>query len=578
MATDIIGALGAGSGIDVKTLATSLVEVERAPRERVLNTKIDDKERRIAGFSALMLSLESVKTAFQKLNDLNDFNAGTTNNSAPTVLSAVTTSAAVPGHHTVEVKQLAAAQRDASGAFSSATQTLNSGSAFSIQLTLDGVAQSSLRVATATPQGIVDAINDSDQGVTAQLIDTGDESTPYKIVLAGPVGADGTFSFSTDDASGTARADTLSFEAATADGTITISGVSVEITAGQTATEVAEAARAALAAADFITGVTGRSVATGGTAGTLTLQWAASDGADPLLTSSDDDSTGATVIISATPIAFVSGSAVGSLDLADSNLKTAADAIVVIDGLSVTRSNNTVDDVIPGVYIDLLATNVGVPADIRVTRDTATIKENLQALVSVYNDVMSDIDILAGERSDDTEDVYSGSLKGDSIVRSIKSQLRAMFVDNSSTPGSSLTAFRDLGLDVDRSGVMSLDSTTLDTALSDNFDDVVTLFSADTNNQTTVGVASRGLAGDAVQTINDLISSRGSIATQSAGSQTSIDAYKLKLETLDTRMVALLARYTKQFAIMENIVGQSNAMRDSLKSTFEGMMAMYTNK
>ncbi|MDG1107178.1 MAG: flagellar filament capping protein FliD [Burkholderiaceae bacterium] len=578
MATDIIGALGAGSGIDVKTLATSLVEVERAPRERVLNTKIDDKERRIAGFSALMLSLESVKTAFQKLNDLNDFNAGTTNNSAPTVLSAVTTSAAVPGHHTVEVRQLAAAQRDASGAFSSATQTLNSGSAFSIQLTLDGVAQSSLRVATATPQGIVDAINDSDQGVTAQLIDTGDESTPYKIVLAGPVGADGTFSFSTDDASGTARADTLSFEAATADGTITISGVSVGITAGQTATEVAEAARAALAAADFITGVTGRGVATGGTAGTLTLQWAASDGADPLLTSSDDDSTGATVIISATPTAFVSGSAVGSLDLADSNLKTAADAIVVIDGLSVTRSNNTVDDVIPGVYIDLLATNVGVPADIRVTRDTATIKENLQALVSVYNDVMSDIDILAGERSDDTEDVYSGSLKGDSIVRSIKSQLRAMFVDNSSTPGSSLTAFRDLGLDVDRSGVMSLDSTTLDTALSDNFDDVVTLFSADTNNQTTVGVASRGLAGDAVQTINDLISSRGSIATQSAGSQTSIDAYKLKLETLDTRMVALLARYTKQFAIMENIVGQSNAMRDSLKSTFEGMMAMYTNK
>lgn len=284
------------------------------------------------------------------------------------------------------------------------------------------------------------------------------------------------------------------------------------------------------------------------------------------------------MIISATPTAFVSGSAVGSLDLADSNLKTAADAIVVIDGLSVTRSNNTVDDVIPGVYIDLLATNVGVPADIRVTRDTATIKENLQALVSVYNDVMSDIDILAGERSDDTEDVYSGSLKGDSIVRSIKSQLRAMFVDNSSTPGSSLTAFRDLGLDVDRSGVMSLDSTTLDTALSDNFDDVVTLFSADTNNQTTVGVASRGLAGDAVQTINDLISSRGSIATQSAGSQTSIDAYKLKLETLDTRMVALLARYTKQFAIMENIVGQSNAMRDSLKSTFEGMMAMYTNK
>ena len=53
---------------------------------------------------------------------------------------------------------------------------------------------------------------------------------------------------------------------------------------------------------------------------------------------------------------------------------------------------------------------------------------------------------------------------------------------------------------------------------------------------------------------------------------------KIKLEALNIRMESLLARYTKQFGIMETMVGQSNAMRDSLKSTFEGMMSMYTNK
>jgi len=37
-------------------------------------------------------------------------------------------------------------------------------------------------------------------------------------------------------------------------------------------------------------------------------------------------------------------------------------------------------------------------------------------------------------------------------------------------------------------------------------------------------------------------------------------------------------RYTKQFGIMENIVGQTNAMRESLTSTFEGMMSVYTKK
>lgn len=586
MATDIIGALGAGSGVDVKSLAQSLVDVEKMPRESAINTKIDNQERRIAGYSALMLSLETVKTAFQKLNDLNDFNAGTVSNSQPTALSAVTTSAAVPGRHTIEVQRLASSQSNSSTAFSSTTQSLNSGSPFSVRLTLGGDLQNSIRVATPTPQGIVDAINTADQGVTAQLLDTGDASNPYKIVLSGPIGADGAFSFSIDDAAATdssgnartGRADTIQFQAATADGTISVGGVSVTVTAGQTAIEVAEAARVALAAADFITGVTGRGITTNGSdASKLDLQWALSDGADPLLVASDTDSTGATVSTTST-VQLAAGNAVAGLDLADANLKTAADALVVVNGLSVTRSANAVDDIIPGVYIDLLATNLNSPADIRITRDTATIKENLQAAVTAYNDAISDMGILTGERTDDEADIYSGSLRGDSTVRRIKAELREMFMGDSSTAGTSLTAFRDLGLDIDRTGVMSLDDTALDAALTDNFDDVVTLFSANTNSQTEWGTANRGIAGDAVKRINDLISSRGTIMTQSEGSQQRIDDYQEKLEALNTRMESLLARYTKQFGIMETMVGQSNAMRDSLKSTFEGMMAMYTNK
>ena len=169
-------------------------------------------------------------------------------------------------------------------------------------------------------------------------------------MLTGPIGAEGAFSYSTDDASGTARADTLTFQAATADGTISVGGVSIEVTAGQTATEVAEAVRAGLAADAFITGVTGRSITTGGTDGTLTLQWAASDGADPSLTSADTDTTGATVAVTATPTAFVAGANLdGTVDLDNANLTTAADAIVVIDGLSVTRSSQCGDDdAIPG--------------------------------------------------------------------------------------------------------------------------------------------------------------------------------------------------------------------------------------
>jgi flagellar hook-associated protein 2 len=577
MATDIIGALGAGSGVDVKALAKSLVDVERAPRESAINSKVDDQERRIAGFSAMMLSLETVKSAFQKLNDLSEFNAGTVTNSQPANVSAVTTSSAVPGRHLIEVQQLAKPQRDASNAFGSAAQSLNSAAPFSVRLTIGGVAQSSVRVATATPQGIVDALNASKQGVTAQLVNTGDPTNPFTITLAGPIGATQSFSYATDNAAGSAQSDTLSFQAATATGTITVGGVAVNVTAGQTAGEVAEAARVALTAADFTTGVIGRNVVAGTTAGTLTLQWAASDGASPSLTYDDGTSTGVGMT-AAVASAFVAGSAVSDVGLATTNLQAAQDARVSVNGLVVTRSSNAVDDVIPGVYLDLLATNVGTPVDIRVTRDTDAIKTNLNELVTAYNLAVSDLDILMGARAEDKEDIYSGSLAGDSSVRRIKSQLREMFVGDSSSPGANMTAFRDIGLDLDRTGVMSLNETKLNTALTTHFDEVVGMFSANTNNQTEFGADGRGIAGDAIKAINELIASRGTIMTQSNNAQTRIEDYALKLEELNTRMESLLSRYTKQFSIMETMVGQSNAMRDSLTATFDGMMAMYTNK
>ena len=266
------------------------------------------------------------------------------------------------------------------------------------------------------------------------------------------------------------------------------------------------------------------------------------------------------------------------VDLGATTLQAAQDAVLVVDGLSITRSSNAVDDAIPGVYLDLLSTNVGTTANIRVARDTTAIKENLQAVVDAYNLATSDFAILTGARSDIADDIYSGSLKGDSTIRRIESQLRSMFTDDSSTPGTTLKAFRDLGLDIDRTGVMSLNKTKLDSAANANFDDIVMIFSGKTDNQTELGTANRGIAGDAIKSINDLISTRGTIMTQSKGATARIGDYELKLNALNIRMEALLARYTKQFGIMETMVGQSNAMRDSLKTTFEGMMSMYTNK
>jgi flagellar hook-associated protein 2 len=54
--------------------------------------------------------------------------------------------------------------------------------------------------------------------------------------------------------------------------------------------------------------------------------------------------------------------------------------------------------------------------------------------------------------------------------------------------------------------------------------------------------------------------------------------YKEDLTKLQTRMDSMLARYTKQFASMNSMVGNVNSQKTSLKSSFDGMMSTYTNK
>ena len=53
---------------------------------------------------------------------------------------------------------------------------------------------------------------------------------------------------------------------------------------------------------------------------------------------------------------------------------------------------------------------------------------------------------------------------------------------------------------------------------------------------------------------------------------------KEDLSKLEARMEVLLQRYTRQFAIMDALVGQLNAQRESLKGSFDALMSTYTKK
>jgi len=255
--------------------------------------------------------------------------------------------------------------------------------------------------------------------------------------------------------------------------------------------------------------------------------------------------------------------------------QSATDARVKVNGITYTRSTNTLTDVLAGVTLDLKGTTTGAAA-LSLTRDTSAIKEKFTNLVTVYNDAMIMMGVVTDPKSN--VETYGATLVSDSTVRSVRNQVRSLVQGSSTTPGTNIGAMWQLGIKVDQMGVMSLDETKLDTALSSNFEDVVKTMTGNTSGLSAYSKQPAGFAGEAVRKLSKLLSATGPIVSNSQNAETQNVKYKEQLSKLDIRMAALLSRYTKQFAAMDSLVGSVNSQKTSLKSTFDGMMAAYTNK
>lgn len=261
---------------------------------------------------------------------------------------------------------------------------------------------------------------------------------------------------------------------------------------------------------------------------------------------------------------LTSDDGVNALDLSEV-LDSASDARVRVDGLLYQRPTNSIDDVIEGGTLDLVGATTGV-ARVGLVRNTAMLTSKLQDLVTAYTDFESSVDILRDPKSE--VDQYGGTLVGDMTVQRLRTQvesmLRAVFDAN-----GTIRSARDVGLTT--GGTISLDEQAWNEALTENFTEVMQLF-AGTD-------AAPGIADSAVEQLDELLDpTRGLVAQQENGADSRIIGYKDQLDRLQAQMDQLLKRYTLQFSLMESIVGNANTLRTNLKSTFEGLAAMYTDK
>ncbi len=190
------------------------------------------------------------------------------------------------------------------------------------------------------------------------------------------------------------------------------------------------------------------------------------------ITVTDNDGTSLDDASGLSRLAFDPTAAIGSGKNAEQTLEP-RDAQMKVDGISVTRSSNSVTGVIPGVTLDLKNIAVGVPTTLTVSENKTSIKDSVEKFVTSFNALKG---VLNKTTKYDSTQKKASLLTGDSAIRSMNNQMQRVMGDVVTGLNSNVRALADIGITSARDGTLTLDSAKLNTALQSNIDDFAALF------------------------------------------------------------------------------------------------------
>lgn len=257
-----------------------------------------------------------------------------------------------------------------------------------------------------------------------------------------------------------------------------------------------------------------------------------------LLTATDTGSANAVTLSGNASFVNPAGGAAIAASSAFNTTQTATDAAAKINGIPVSASGNTLTTAVDGLTINLLKTNTGSPTTITLTRDTGTLKSALNTFVKNYNDLNSSMSSLG---SYDANTKTAGALNGDSTLRNARSQIRSV-QDSvpSSLSGAVYQHLSDIGISVDKTGVMSIDNTKLQKAIDTNFGAVAEL---------------AGAYGSRFKSVTDnLLSSSGPITAKIDGINRSVALIDKQRDALSVRLTAIEKQYRAQFTALDTTI------------------------
>jgi flagellar hook-associated protein 2 len=176
-----ISSIGIGSGLDIESMITQLVAVERVPVTK-LQTEATSLQTKLSTYGKLQSSMAALRDAASALTRASTWKATVGSSSDPASVAVTTSSSTLPGSYSIEVSRLASVQSNATGVYASADALVGEGT-LHIELGTWGPGQTSFTPkAGATAVDITvgppaeslaqlrDKINASNSGVVASVL------------------------------------------------------------------------------------------------------------------------------------------------------------------------------------------------------------------------------------------------------------------------------------------------------------------------------------------------------------------------------------------------------------------------
>ena len=241
----------------------------------------------------------------------------------------------------------------------------------------------------------------------------------------------------------------------------------------------------------------------------------------------------------------------GGIGIAAEN--TAKDAIIKVDGITITNDTNTFKDAVQDMTITAKRESVdNETAKLSVDFDRESATTLVDELITNYNNVIGQLGF---------QSRIGKPLNSDSTIRSLSSQL-VNALSTSLTDAGPFESIFDIGLGVDKEGYLEKSTLvrSLNDALDNNFDDIGKAFAGE-----------NGIASKFEELVNNYVDTNGIMKQREDSLNGQISELEEDVENHQFRMESLEARLREQYAGLDVLLAQMQSTQTYLSAQLSSL-------